>query len=307
MRSLVTGGAGFIGSHLAQALLEAGDEVVVLDNLSTGDTRRLEGFPIDFIEGDIRDSEVVRRAMAGVQRVFHLAAMISVPESLQRPQECYAINLEGSLVILEAARTAEVERVVLSSSAAVYGGLEGEVSEDSPLHSLSPYAASKQAMEQAATLYADIYGLPTVSLRYFNVYGPGQSPDSAYAAAIPAFIQRLLSSKPPLVYGDGRQTRDFVFVKDVVAANLLAASTSLDGGNVCNIARGESMSLLQLLTILEELIPDGRPPEFMPERPGDVRHSAANIQKARASLGYRPNVDMRAGLVHTIQWFREGM
>jgi len=305
MRSLVTGGAGFIGSHLVKGLIEAGDEVVVLDNLSTGQLKNLEGLPIDFIEGDIRDADAVHAAMAGVQRVFHLAAMISAPESMKQPQKCYEINLSGSLQVLEEARQSGVECVVLSSSAALYGGLEGEVSEESPLHPLSPYAASKLAMEQAATLYSDIYALKTIILRYFNVYGPGQSPDSPYAAAIPSFIQCILRSQPPIIFGDGEQTRDFVFVKDIVRANLMAAEAGERG--MYNIASGNSVTLLELLAVLHDLIPESLPPVFKPVRPGDVRLSAASIKKAQSSLGYRPTYDMRTGLVDTIQWFREGM
>lgn len=306
MRSLVTGGAGFIGSHLAAALAARGDDVLVFDNLSTGSRDNLAGIDARLIVGDIRDGEALEQTMQGVERVFHLAAMISVPVSMEQPQECYAINLQGSLNVLESARRAGVGRVVLSSSAAVYGGLEGEVSEDSPLHPVSPYAASKLAMEQAAALYAEVYALPTVALRYFNVYGPGQSPDSPYAAAIPKFIQRMLAGEAPLIFGDGKQTRDFVYVEDVVAANLLASEAEDVAGAVFNIAGGTSRPLLELLDELQTLLPAARAPEFGLERPGDVRFSAANLRKAEQALGYRTQYALRRGLEDTIQWFREG-
>lgn len=306
MRSLVTGGAGFIGSHLAAALAARDDDVLVYDDLSTGRRDNLIGIDARLVVGDIRDGEALAQAMQGVERVFHLAAMISVPESMQRPLECYAVNLQGSLNVLDSAMRADVQRVVLSSSAAVYGGLEGEVSETSPVHPVSPYAASKLAMERAAALFAEIYALPTVVLRYFNVYGPGQSPDSPYAAAIPRFIQRMLAGEAPQVYGDGEQTRDFVYVEDVVLANLLAAEAEGVEGGVFNIAGGRSLSLLDLLAELESILPDAQSPEFGPERAGDVRFSAADIRKAGEALGYHPRYAMRRGLEDTLQWFREG-
>ena len=306
MRSLITGGAGFIGSHLAAALAARGDEVIILDNLSTGRRSNLDGIDAELVVGDIRDGTAVHDSMRGVERVFHLAAMISVPESMQYPLECYAVNLTGSIGVLEEARLSGVHRVVLSSSAALYGGLEGEVSEDSPLHPVSPYSASKLAMENAASLYTNIFALETVVLRYFNVYGPGQSPDSPYAAAIPNFSKRILQGLPPIVYGDGKQTRDFVYVKDVVQANLLASTAAGADGEIFNIAGGSSVSLLELLDAMHSIWPDALPPQFEPERAGDVRFSAADIRKAQTSLGYRPAYDIQAGLADTIQWLSEG-
>jgi UDP-glucose 4-epimerase len=301
---LVTGGAGFIGSHLVRALLKNGNKVRVLDNLSTGKRENISDLDVDLMVGDIRDLHVVHQAVEEVNLVFHLAAFISVPASMEEPLVCFDINLMSSINLLWAACQAGVKRVVLASSAAVYGEIESVVTEETPLQPLSPYAVSKLAMEQVARLFTTSYELPTVSLRYFNVYGPRQSPDSPYAAVIPLFIRGLLNGKSPMIHGDGRQTRDFVFVEDVVQANLLAADREEVSGEVFNIGGGKSVSILEMAQHLQQLIEDGPPPVFGPPRAGDIRFSEADLSLAEKSLGYRPIIDLKEGLKITVQWFQ---
>ncbi len=301
---LVTGGAGFIGSHLVRALLKNGNKVRVLDNLSTGKRENISDLDVDLMVGDIRDLHVVRQAVEEVNLVFHLAAFISVPASMEEPLVCFDINLMSSINLLWAACQAGVKRVVLASSAAVYGEIESVVTEETPLQPLSPYAVSKLAMEQVARLFTTSYELPTVSLRYFNVYGPRQSPDSPYAAVIPLFIRGLLNGKSPMIHGDGKQTRDFVFVEDVVQANLLAADREEVSGEVFNIGGGKSVSILEMAQHLQQLIEDGPPPVFGPPRAGDIRFSEADLSLAEKSLGYRPIIDLKEGLKITVQWFQ---
>ena len=302
---LVTGGAGFIGSHLARALAARGDRVRVLDSLATGSRDNLDGVEADLVEGDIRDPEAVRQAIQGADEVYHLAAMVSVAETMTDPLTCYGVNLTGSMNVLEAAREVGARAVVLSSSAAVYGGVEGRVRETSPTRPISPYGASKLAMEEAAALYADTYGLPTVSLRLFNVYGPRQSPSSPYAAVVPLFIRRLLDDEPVNVDGDGGQTRDFVFVEDVVRAMVLSAERAAGVHGPFNIGTGRSVSIHTLAATLQGLVPVDRDTTYGPPRPGDIRHSASDIRRAKAALGYRPKVTLEDGLRATVQWFRE--
>lgn len=301
---LVTGGAGFIGSHLVRALLKNGNKVRVLDNLSTGKRENISDLDVDLMVGDIRDLSVVRQAVEEVNLVYHLAAFISVPASMEEPLVCFDINLMSSINLLWAACQAGVKRVVLASSAAVYGEIESVVTEETPLQPLSPYAVSKLAMEQVARLFTTSYELPTVSLRYFNVYGPRQSPDSPYAAVIPLFIRGLLNGKSPMIHGDGKQTRDFVFVEDVVQANLLAADCEEVSGGVFNIGGGKSVSILEMAQHLQQLIEDGPPPVFGPPRAGDIRFSEADLSLAEKSLGYRPIIDLKEGLKITVQWFQ---
>jgi UDP-glucose 4-epimerase len=302
-RALVTGGAGFIGSHIVRGLLDRGDHVVVLDNLSTGHRSNLKDLEVEFIEGDIRDVDVVVQAMRAVDVVHHHAAYVSSPASLEEPVECYEINLNGSVNILNAARESGVRRVVMASSAAVYGEAEGPVREEDGANPSTPYAASKLAMEEAATLYTHTFKLPTTCLRYFNVYGPRQSLVSTYAAAIPIFITAMLGKKPPTIYGDGGQSRDFVYVDDVVRANLLASEAEGLEGGVFNIASGDSISITTLVKILERLIPEAPEPIQAPPREGDIYASLANISHAERALGYRPMIDLEDGLKHTVQWF----
>jgi len=303
---LVTGGAGFIGSHLTRALLARGDEVRVLDNLSTGSEVNLEGTQARVIVGDIRDPDVVQAAVRGAELVFHEAARISVAESMGAPLSFYETNLIGSLNVLWAAHEAGVRRVVMASSAAVYGEVDGQVKETDPTNPVSPYAASKVAMEKAGRLFAEAYGLSTVSLRYFNVYGPRQSPDSPYAAVIPIFIREMLAGAPVTIHGDGRQSRDFVFVEDVVRANLLAAEMAEADGSVFNVAGGQSISIQDLAQALRRVIPGAPQPVSGPTRPGDIRFSAAGLHRAEQALGYRPATVLERGLQQTVEWFRAG-
>jgi UDP-glucose 4-epimerase len=303
-RILVTGGAGFIGSHMVRALIEAGHDVRVLDDLSTGSLENLQGRGFDFRQGDIRKPDEVAEAMRGVESVFHFAAFISAPDSVGQPEACYEANILGSLNVLRAAKKAGVKRVVLASSAAVYGEADGPVAEDSPKQPASPYAVSKLAMEETARLFTRTYGLETVCLRYFNVYGPRQSPDSPYAAVIPQFIQDLESGKGITILGDGQQRRDFVYVGDVARACVLAMETASAAGGVYNIAGGGSISILELAGILQGFYPRAPEVQFGPSRPGDVRFSHADITFAQSALGYRPETALKDGLSATLEWFK---
>jgi len=301
---LITGGAGFIGSHLVRGLSDRGLSVRVLDNLSTGSKTNLTGLAIEFIEGDIRDAAIVQESVKDVDTVFHLAAYISVPGSMEDPLTCYETNLNGSLNVLMQASQAGVGRVVLASSAAVYGESDSPVAENHPPNPFSPYAASKLAMEQAAKLYSQSFSLETVCLRFFNAYGPRQSPDSPYAAAIPKFIQVLLAGEPATIHGDGRQTRDFVYVKDIVEAMLLAADGDSIDDRVFNIAGGNSVPINDLVEILQRFFPETPDPVFGPPRQGDLLFSEADISLAERALGYRPRIDLQEGLGITVEWFR---
>ncbi|HSR46349.1 MAG TPA: SDR family oxidoreductase [Anaerolineales bacterium] len=304
MKALVTGGAGFIGSHLVGALLGRGDQVRVLDNLSTGHRENLDGLEVDLRVVDLSEAAQVRATVSGIDTVFHLAAMISVPASMQEPAAAYQANVLGSLNVLEAARREGVRRVVLSSSCAVYGDSAETVSETSPTRPLSPYAASKLAMEDLARLYCNAFALETVCLRYFNVYGPRQDPRSPYAAVIPLFIRSMLAGEPVTVFGDGQQSRDFVYVGDVVQANLLASEASGAAGEILNIGTGTSVSVKDLVAALRGLIRQAPEPMFGPERPGDIRFSSGEIRKAAETLGYRPARDLQQGLRETVEWGR---
>ncbi|MEX2162049.1 MAG: SDR family NAD(P)-dependent oxidoreductase [Anaerolineales bacterium] len=303
---LVTGGAGFIGSHLAQALVECGDKVRVLDNFSTGSAKNLAGLEtqIELIRGDLRNSDDVRKAVQDIETIFHQAAFISVPKSIEKPLDCYAVNVTGTIELLEAARLAGVGRVILASSAAVYGsGEESPLREDSRLDCLSPYAASKRFNEILAELYSQVYGLPVIALRYFNVYGPRQSPTSAYAAVIPKFIQRLKSGQAPVIFGDGRQTRDFIYVGDVVRANLLAAGAESLTASVFNVCSGEETSLLDLVDVLYGLAPLAPKPQFAATRPGDVPRSLGDPNLAASQLGFKTSIPLDVGLKHCVdEW-----
>jgi UDP-glucose 4-epimerase len=302
--ALVTGGAGFIGSHLVEALLHEGHRVRVLDDFSTGHEENLAGLDVELLQGDVRAVEVVAQAMKDVDWVFHQAARVSVPASMEDPTTTYEVNLMGTLHLLEAAKEGKAERVVVASSAAVYGETTGRVEETTPVQPQSPYATSKLAMEHAALMFARAYHLPAVALRYFNVYGPRQSVDSPYSAAIPIFIQRMLDGKPPEIHGDGKQTRDFVYVEEVTRANLLAATKEEAVGQVFNIGGGGCISILELVQILQRLIPKSPPAEFVPPRWGDIRFSEADIERARRALGYRAEIDVEQGLQRTVQWFQ---
>jgi len=302
---LVTGGAGFIGSHLVEALVQRGLRVRVLDNFSTGDPANLDEVAgqIDLIEGDLTDLDAVQQAMKGVEVVFHQAALASVPRSVANPLATHRACVDGTLHVLLAARDAGVRRVVYAASSSAYGNSARlPKTETDPTAPLSPYAVAKLAGEQYCAAFSQVYGLETVRLRYFNVYGPRQTPDSPYAAVIPLFIQALRQGRPPRVYGDGYQSRDFTYVADVVQANIKAAEVAGVSGRVYNIAGGKRVSLLHLLHLLSELMQVDVQPEFMAARPGDVKHSQADISRAMNELGYRPTTDIRTGLQACIEW-----
>lgn len=302
MNTLVTGGAGFIGSHLVDALLDQGHQVRVLDDLSNGFERNVPS-GAELIVGDVADSEAVERAVAGSDMVFHLAALGSVKRSVEYPLRTDIVNAHGTLTILDAARRHGVARVVMSSSSSVYGGVQDRpAAEDDTLRPKSPYAVSKLAAEQYCRVFSEVYGLTTVVLRYFNVYGPRQRSDSPYAAAIPLFIEALRGERRPTVYGDGFQTRDFTFVADAVAANLAAsqAPETEVSGQAFNVAGGASHSLLDLLEILGELLNVKVEPIHLDPRPGDVRHSAASLARADGILEWKPSVRLAEGLRRTV-------
>ncbi len=303
-RVLVTGGAGFIGSHLARALVGRGDQVRVLDNFSTGTRENLAGIEkeIELIEGDLLEPLHLNKAIKNVEFVFHEAAFISVPESIENPRLCYQVNVQGTIELLEAARQAGCKRVVLASSAAVYGASQDiPLRESAPAECLSPYAASKLFNETLAQLYSGAYKLPVVALRYFNVYGPRQSPRSAYAAVIPKFIEALHSGQSPIVFGDGRQTRDFIFVEDVVRANLLAAEANDAAGRVFNICSCAESSLLDLLDTLCSLFPKTPKAKFAEARLGDVPRSLGDPSAASEALGFRALVSLQEGLKRCVE------
>jgi len=308
---LVTGGAGFIGSHIAERLLSEGERVRILDDYSTGSrattARLLAEHPgrVEVIEGDIAEPEVCDRAMAGVRFVFHEAALASVPRSIEHPEATHRANVNGTLNVLLAARDAGVERVVYAGSSSVYGdNPELPKREDLRPCPLSPYALSKYVGEEYARLFAEHFGVRTVTLRYFNVFGPRQDPDSPYAAVIPLFLKALLEDRRPVIHGDGGQTRDFTYVPNVVTANL-AACRNPEAKGVYNIACGRRTSVSQLLATLQEILGTRIDPEHLPPRPGDVRDSLADISRAKADLGYRPDDDLRGGLETTVAYFRE--
>lgn len=302
MKVLITGGAGFIGSHLA-ARLQDQAEVRVLDDLRTGRRANLEGIRAELIEGSILDRAAVRAAVRGVEWIFHLAAMVSVPESVLHPGQCAEINVGGLRVVLEEAAAAGVRRLCFSSSAAVYGNNPAVPKRESmPLEPASPYAASKAEGEGLCREFTEAGRIQAVSLRYFNVFGPRQNPRSGYASAVPAFIDRALSGQPLTIYGDGEQTRDFVHVRDVAEANLFAASRPAMSG-VYNAGYGRSITVLELARRILSLTGSASPLVHAPERPGDVRHSLAAVDALRAA-GFRPVSSLEAGLAETVEYFR---
>jgi UDP-glucose 4-epimerase len=305
---LVTGGAGFIGSHLVQALLDQGNHVRVLDNYSTGDRANLAAIAadIEIVDGDIRDWASVATAMDGVELVFHQAALPSVPRSVADPITSHAACATGTLNVLEAARAAGVRRLVYAASSSAYGNSERLPKRETDLtNPLSPYAVAKLAGEHYCKAFHEVYGLETVRLRYFNVYGPRQSPDSPYAAVIPRFLEAMLAGRRPTIYGDGTQSRDFTFVEDAVQANLRAAEASGVGGNVYNVACGERTSLLELIDQMNALLGTSIEPVLQPARKGDVKHSQADIERACKDLGYAPRVQVPEGIRRCLSYFLE--
>jgi UDP-glucose 4-epimerase len=303
---LVTGGAGFIGSNLVDALVEQGHDVRVLDDLSTGYAVQLNP-AARLIIGSVDDLSVVRTAVDDCDVVFHQAAHRAVLRSVEHPLATDSANTHGTLTILDAARNAGVRRVVYASSSSVYGGAEQRpTAESAPLQPKSPYAVSKLAGEHYCRVFTELYGIETFALRYFNVYGPRQRPDSQYAAVIPLFIDALRERRPPTVHGDGKQSRDFTFISDVVAANLAAATAPAEAaGRAYNIAGGDEHSLLDLLEILGRLLDVEPEPEHTDPRAGDVRHTCAEVSAAAQDLGWRAEVSFEEGLERTTEWFRQ--
>ncbi|MFZ2640865.1 MAG: SDR family oxidoreductase [Verrucomicrobiia bacterium] len=306
---LVTGGAGFIGGHLAERLVRDGKSVRILDNFSSGREANLRpwGDRAEIIRDDIRDRAAVARAMAGVRVVFHLAAMPSVPKSVADPLTSHDVNVNGTLNVLLAARDAHVQRLVFTSSSAVYGDSPTlPKREDMTPTPISPYGLHKLIGEQYCALFTRTYGLQTLCLRYFNVYGPRQDPQSEYAAAIPKFITTLLAGRPPTVFGDGLQTRDFTYVANIVDANLAAASAASEAvGQTFNIAGGRRISVNELITTINSILGTAITPAYAPPRPGDVLHSLADITKAHRLLDGTPRVELTEGLRRTVEWFRQ--
>jgi UDP-glucose 4-epimerase len=304
---LVTGGAGFIGSHLVQALVRRGDKVRVLDNLCTGFQTNLAGVKADveFIEGEISDSAIVKQAVESVDCVFHQAALASVPLSIERPLDTNQACVTGTLTLLDQAQRAGVGRFVYAGSSAAYGDAPTPSKHESdPPMTLSSYAAAKLAGEHYCQAFYHTHGFETVCLRYFNVFGPRQDPDSPYSAVIPLFITRILANESPIIFGDGLQSRDFTFVENVVQGNLLAADAAEAPGKTFNIADGRATTLLQLITALSELLGSKVTPVHEPPRPGDVRESLADITAARQVLGYEPQVNFEEGLRRSIDYYK---
>ncbi len=313
---LVTGGAGFIGSHIVDALLEEGHTVLCVDNLSTGKVENIAHLELNdrfsFFKADIRDLEMMRSLMKGVDYVFHEAALGSVQRSVEDPLTSHEVNATGTLNVLVAARESSVKRVVYASSSSVYGDSETLPKlEDMTPAPKSPYAVSKLVGEHYACVFTDLYGLEVVSLRYFNVFGPRQDPFSHYAAVIPIFARQLLKGEAPTIFGDGYQSRDFTYVQNVVEANLLACGAKEAGGKVFNIACGRRMDLNTLFATLQSLVEPfregvkGVEPIYASPRPGDVRHSLADISSAKTQLGYVPRFSVEEGLKASIAWYME--
>ncbi len=301
---LVTGGAGFIGSHIVRALLEQGDFVRILDNFSTGKRENIAGLSIEIVEGDLLDKAKVAEAVQGVDIIFHEAAFVSVPQSMEDPLPCFEINQRGTEFLLEAARKAGVKRVVLASSAAVYGDSNVRCDEETPLRPLSPYAVSKIVDELYAEMYTRSFGLEVVALRYFNVYGPRQRPDSMYAAAVPIFTRRLLDGKPVTIFGDGGQTRDLVYVGDIVRANLVASEHPAAPGQVFNICSGDEIRVIDIIENLMDFFPNAPAPEFAPARAGDIYRSLGSPAKAQKMMGFKTQTSLEAGLKAVVDWMK---
>ncbi|MDY6875530.1 MAG: SDR family oxidoreductase [Chloroflexota bacterium] len=296
---LVTGGAGFIGSHLVEALVEHNKCVRVLDDFSTGRRENLAAVAdqIELLEGDVTDSETVEQAVAGCDYVLHLAAIASVQASLEKPQTSHRVNVDGTLNVLDAARRVGVQRFVIASSTAVYGDHTAlPLREELAPRPLSPYAATKAAGEAYCSAFHTSYGLPTVALRFFNVYGPRQDPSNPYSGVISIFAARVARGEHPVIYGDGKQTRDFVYVADVIRAILLACEREAAAGNVFNVGGGRQTSVLQLVTALNQALDTALKPTFAPARSGEVRFSQANVSRARKVMGWKPQVTLQEGL-----------
>lgn len=302
---LVTGGGGFIGSHLVDTLVKRGERVRVLDDYSTGRRENLADTSAEVIEGDITDFETCLRAVDGVKVVLHEAAARAVGLSVSDPVTSDRVNTGGTVKLLTACRDRGVRRVIIASSSSVYGGTAPlPTSESAPVNPRSPYAVSKVSSEHYLRVFHELFGLEALALRYFNVYGPRQHPDSPYAAAIPLFVRALLKGEAPTVFGDGLQTRDFTFIDDVVAANLAAADTADAHGQVYNIAGGNSYTILEIIDALQGLLGTAADPVIADPRPGDVRASQADPSAAAADLGWRAKIQLDEGLSRTVEWIR---
>ena len=306
--ALVTGGAGFIGSHIVHTLLDRGYRVRVLDNLcGSGSWKRLADVSnrIEQLTGDVRDAGTVARAVDGVDVIFHKAALVSVPESVARPGEYHAVDATATLGLLEAAKTAGVRRMIYASTSAIYG----DAPEQPKIESMrglpiSPYGIAKYAGELYLSAFAKLYGMETISLRYFNVFGPGQDPKSQYGAAVPSIVSKIIRDEPPVIYGDGEQTRDFCHVSNVVHANLLAAEAPTLSGEVVNIGCGRRVTVNRIVELANELLGKKVEPIYAPPRDGDVRDSLADIREAEKVLNYTPIKHFDAGMAESIAWYR---
>jgi len=309
-RYLVTGGAGFIGSNICRRLVQEGTFIRVLDNLSTGKKSNLDDIidSIEFVEGDMGDEATARRCMKGIDIVLHQGALPSVPRSEEDPAATHRHCVAATFTLLMAARDAKVRRFVYAASSSAYGDSPTlpKVETMSP-NPLSPYAAAKLFGEYYCSVFSKIFGLETISLRYFNVFGPYQNPKSQYAAAIPAFVTSILNDRPPTIYGDGEQSRDFTYVENVVEANLLAARAPKTAGEVINIACGQRITLNEVIRLINRILGKEIRPIYAPPRAGDVRHSLADIQKAQKLIGYKPVVSFEEGLRKAIDWYKKNL
>jgi len=306
MNCLVTGGAGFIGSHIVRALVDRGDRVRVIDDFSSGKRDNLTEVmsDIELVEGDIRDADVTMNAAQGVEAVFHLAAVPSVPRSIKEPRLTHQVNVDGAFNVLLAARDAGVSRFIFSSSSSIYGDTETLPKiEDMTPKPKSPYALQKLIGEQYCRIFSETYGMSTICLRYFNIFGPRQDPESEYAAVIPKFITSMINDRPPTIYGDGTQTRDFTYVSNAVSANLLAADKDSFNGEIVNISTGIQLDLNNLAKKVGEIVNREYDPIYEESRPGDVKHSLGAIKKAKSLLGYRVITPLDQGLVATYESF----
>ncbi len=309
-RYLITGGAGFIGSHLVERLIDDGEDVRVIDNFLTGLRSNLEPFQgkFEMVEADIRDADAVKRAMTGVDYVLHQAALPSVPRSVENPLETHSICVDGTLHVLEAARDAGVKRVVYAASSSAYGDLDVDLKhEELRAQPVSPYGVAKVSAEMYCHAFYRVYGLETVCLRYFNVFGPRQNHNSAYTGVVAIFIPQMLQGKRPTVTGNGAHTRDYTFVRNNVEANLTACTAPDAAGEVINIACSERRSVLDIVNEINEVLGTDLEPEFLPPRPGDILHSRADIAKAERILNFKPSVSFREGLAITVDWYREAL
>lgn len=307
---LVTGGAGFVGSNLVQALVRSGESVVVLDDFSTGRRSNISDFEaaIQVVEGSLTDLEACRRAVQGCDYVLHQGALPSVPKSMKLPVETNAVNVDGTLNLLVAARDSQIKRVVYAASSSAYGDTPTLPKvETMPAAPLSPYAVQKYTGELYCKVFHQCFGLETVALRYFNVFGPRQDPTSTYSAVIPKFVSACLQDEAPMIHGDGETSRDFTFIENVVSANLLACTAQGAAGRVFNIACGHRVTLNELASVVRKEMKQGQPPKHGPERPGDVKHSLADITQARTVLGYEPKVGFAEGIARTIDHYRAAL